>query len=116
MRRESRDPAYLWDMLMAARDVQEFVQGMRAHEYEANKLVQAAVERKIEVIGEAARNVSREFQASHPEIPWQPIVAQRHVLAHDYGEIKHEKIWRVATLYIPQLVGLLQPILDKIGE
>lgn len=59
---EDRDPAYLWDMLTAALDVIEFVRDMKFHQYEKNKLVQAAVERKIEVIGEAARNVTREFQ------------------------------------------------------
>lgn len=109
---EDRDPAYLWDMLTAASDVVEFVRNMKFHEYEKNKLVQAAVERKIEVIGEAARNVTREFQDAHPDIPWKLIVAQRHVLAHDYGEIKHEKIWRVATVYVPELVSLLKPLIQ----
>lgn len=110
---EERDLAYLWDMLSAAKDVREFIEGMRYEDYERSKLTQAAVERKIEVIGEAARNVSRPFQQAHPEIPWQLIVAQRHVLAHDYGEIKLEKIWRVAIVHLPVLVDQLNPLIAE---
>ncbi|MBM3273094.1 DUF86 domain-containing protein [Candidatus Kaiserbacteria bacterium] len=97
------DRVYLWDMLTAARAVVQFTRSRTLAEYEADLLLRSAVERQIEIIGEAARRVSAEFQAAHPEIPWRPIQAQRHVLAHDYGEIKHERIWRVAETHVPQL-------------
>ena len=90
------DRVYLWDMLTAARAVADFTRGRTLAEYEAELLLRSAVERQIEVIGEAARRVSTEFQDAHPEIARRPIQAQRHVLAHDYGEIKHDRIWRVA--------------------
>jgi uncharacterized protein with HEPN domain len=73
-------------------------------------MLRAAVERSIEIIGEAARRVSREFQEQHPDIPWQKIIAQRHVLAHEYGEIKHERMWRVATVHIPALILQLKTL------
>jgi uncharacterized protein with HEPN domain len=107
---EKDDIAYLWDMLTAARAVQAFVQGRSSDDYLADLMLRSAVERQIEVIGEAARHVSSAFQAAHVEIPWRPIQAQRHVLAHDYGEIKHDRIWRVATLHIPDLVRVLEPL------
>lgn len=50
------------------------------------------------------------LQHAHPEIPWRLIIAQRHVLAHDYGEIDHERIWRVATMHVPELIRLLEPL------
>jgi uncharacterized protein with HEPN domain len=68
----------------------------------------------VEVVGEAARKVSPEFQAAHPEIPWRPIIAQRHVLAHDYGEIDQEKIWRVANVHIPDLIVQLEPLIPPL--
>ncbi len=46
----------------------------------------------------------------HTKIPWRPIQAQRHVLAHDYGEIKHDRIWRVAETHVPDLIALLEPL------
>jgi len=105
------DAAYLWDMLDAARAVAEFVTGKSIADYEQSRLLRGAVERHVEVIGEAARRVSDGIRDAHPEIPWRPIIAQRHVLAHDYGEIKHERLWRVATIHIPELITLLEPLL-----
>ena len=107
------DSVYLWDMLTASRAVVDFTRGRSLAEYESNLLLRSAVERQIEIIGEAARRISKAFQAAHLEIPWRPIQAQRHVLAHDYGEIKHDRIWRVAEIHIPELIVLLKPLVPK---
>lgn len=107
------DPALLWDMLDAALAVQEFVRGNSFDDYMASSLLQAAVERKIEIIGEAARHVSKETIEMHPEIEWRGIRAQRHVLAHEYGDIKQDRVWRVATVYVPDLISKLQVILPN---
>jgi uncharacterized protein with HEPN domain len=66
---EARDAAYLWDMLEAARSIQQFTAGVSSDEYLKNRVLQLAVERQLEVIGEAARNVSDAFRQAHPEIP-----------------------------------------------
>jgi uncharacterized protein with HEPN domain len=65
--------------------------GVTACECLADRKTQLALERAIEIIGEAARRVSDSFKADHTEIPWRSIVAQRHVLAHEYGEIRQER-------------------------
>ena len=69
---------------------------------------------QIEIIGEAANRVSRGFRAAHPEIPWQQIVAQRNILAHEYGEIDDSLVWRVATDRIPELISYLKPIVPPL--
>jgi uncharacterized protein with HEPN domain len=97
-------------MLTAARAAVDFTRGRTLAEYEADLLLRSAVERQIEIIGEAARRVSKKFMEAHREIPWRPIQAQRHVLAHDYGEIKHDRIWRVAETHLPELITLLEPL------
>ena len=74
-------------------------------------MLRSAVERQIEIIGEAAGKVSDSFQQQHPEIPWRGIVGQRHVLAHDYGEVDHQRIWKVVTDHIPQLIECLEPLI-----
>lgn len=71
------DHAHLWDMLDAARSVLEFVGDRSRTEYMADPMAQAAVERKIEIIGEAAGRVSSEFKNARPEIPWRRIIGQR---------------------------------------
>ncbi|MGA2035064.1 MAG: HepT-like ribonuclease domain-containing protein [Thermoguttaceae bacterium] len=110
MTAERDDNSHLWDMLAAARAVESFIHGRTDVDYLADLMLRSAVERQVEIIGEAARHISTAFQAAHAEIPWRPIQAQRHVLAHDYGEIRHERIWRVATVHIPELIRQLEPL------
>lgn len=112
-REPNSDAAAIWDMLEAAKDVVAFVTGRTLEQYSADRMLQAAIERKIEIIGEAARNISDTFRLAHPEIPWRPIVAQRHIIAHDYGEIIDEKIWKVATVYVRELIEQLTPLLPQ---
>jgi uncharacterized protein with HEPN domain len=113
MTAERDDNSYLWDMLMAARAVESFVRDRTVADYLDDLMLRSAVERQIEIIGEAARHISAAFQAAHIDIPWRPIQAQRHVLAHDYGEIRYERIWRVATVHIPALIRQLEPLLPS---
>jgi uncharacterized protein with HEPN domain len=72
-------------MLPAARAVSTFVVGRTLEQYEADLFFRSAVERQIEIIGEAARGMSEAFKTANPQIPWRPIMAQRHRLAHEYG-------------------------------
>ena len=113
---EARDPAYFWDMLEAARSIQQFTAGVSSDEYLENRVMQLAVERQLEVIGEAARNVSGLFKQAHPEIPWQPIISQRNVIAHKYGDISHVRIWQVVETHIPRLVSLLEPLIPPLPD
>ncbi|MDP2853782.1 MAG: DUF86 domain-containing protein [Smithellaceae bacterium] len=112
-RNESHDPAYLWDMLDAARAISAFVAGRTFHEFQTDRMLRNAVERNMEIIGEAANRISENFQKSHPEIPWRNIIGQRNILIHEYGEVKNERIWVVATERIPELVALLQTLLPQ---
>jgi uncharacterized protein with HEPN domain len=111
MHPEDRDIALLWDMREAAREVVEFMQGVTYARFTSEKVLRYAVERQIMVIGEAARLVSSSFKENHPEVPWSSIVAQRNVLAHEYGEILLERIWLVATERLPELIQLLDPLI-----
>ena len=61
---EKADAAYLWDMLDAARAVKEFVAGKTLHDYQKNRMLRGAVERHVEIIGEAANRVSTGFQST----------------------------------------------------
>jgi len=114
MQSESKDAAYLWDMLDAARAVRNFVTSRSLEDYASDRMLRGAVERHIEIIGEAANRVSRGFQAAHAEIPWRQIIAQRNVLTHEYGEVDDGLIWRVATLRIPELINQLERLMPPL--
>lgn len=108
MQGNADDAAYLWDMLDAAKAAMSFSEGTNFEQYSHDRKAQWAVERAIEIIGEAARHVSSVFQNSHPEIPWLQIVAQRNVLAHEYGEIQQERLWALLQHHLPQLILALE--------
>lgn len=120
MTRDRNDPAEvsasLLDMLTAARAVQSFVANRTFAEYEADLLLRSAVERQVEIIGEAVRRLPDTFKSVHPEIPWRPIMAQRHRLAHEYGEIDDKLIWTVATIHIVKLIEQIEPLIPPPPE
>ena len=108
MQPEQSDAAYLWDMLDAARTVEQLTSSYDFTQYSNDRRTQLAIERSLEIIGEAAGRVSTSFRNAHPEIPWRQIIGQRNVLIHEYGEIKQERIWKTVTENIPQLIELLK--------
>ena len=110
---EDRDLKLLWDMLAAAREARMFVAGMTRETYLDDALRRRAVERVVEIVGEAARRVSSQAREQVPGVEWGKIVATRHILAHDYEEIDHEIIWRIATVHMPTLIQTVERIIDE---
>lgn len=100
-------------MRTATLEILEFMQIVSQRELEQNKQLRYAVERQLMVIDEAARHVSDEFQAQHPEIPRLQIIGQRNVLAHDYGKILVERVWLTASKDLPKLLTLLEQIVPN---
>ena len=95
-------------------DVRELIAGLSVAAYLADRKTQLAVERAIEILGEAARRVSPTVQQAHPEIPWAGIIAQRNVIAHEYGEIKQERLWVVATVHVKDLIPKLRLLVPPV--
>jgi uncharacterized protein with HEPN domain len=106
-----RDDAYLLDMLLAARKVQQFTQGVTWNQFQGDDLLQNAVMRLIQIVGEAARKVSPEFKQAHPEIPWPGIVGMRNRLVHDYFRIEPSHVWEVIEKDLPALIPLIEPLI-----
>ncbi len=111
MPREGNDIVHLWDMLHAARGIELAVVGLGLEHYLEDEDLRMSVERRIEIIGEAARRVSQSFKDAHPEIPWRRMIAQRNVLTHEYDEVDDRLMWRVIAENIPQLVRILDGLL-----
>lgn len=101
---EKRDTAYLWDMLNAGRDCLEFVANANYEEFCANRMMHSAVERRLEILGEAAGKVSDRFQSAHAKIPRKEIKGIRLVLAHRYGDVNLHELWQTIQKDLPQLV------------
>jgi uncharacterized protein with HEPN domain len=111
MRPENRDAAYLWDMRDSARDIVEWIQSVSYEEFCSNEMLHSAVERKLEVFGEAAGRVSIEMQEAHPEIPWKDIKGVRVILAHKYADIELKVIWEAAVNELPGILSNVERLL-----
>jgi Uncharacterized conserved protein len=80
-------------------------------EFKKNTTYQDAVTRNIEIIGEAAGNLSQEFARSHPEIEIADMTGMRNFLAHQYFRVDAEIVWRTCVEDIPVLYGKLQNLI-----
>ena len=100
-------------MLDTGAAVLRHVSGKSRQDYDAQKMLRDAIERKVEIFGEAARRLSQVARDAHPEISWRKIMATRHILAHDYGKVNPDGLWRIATQHnaeaLVQVRKLLPP-------
>ena len=73
-------------------------------------MVQDAIVRQLEVIGEATKKISQDFRDLHQDIPWKDMAAMRDKLIHDYIEVDFKMVWNTATIDIPELDRLLEAL------
>ena len=105
-----RDDARLLDMLLAAKELSMYTEGVTLEEFDRNRLLQHAVIRLIGIVGEAARNISAEFKTAHPEISWSGIVSMWNRLVHEYFRVASDKVWEVVKKEMPELIALIEPL------
>jgi uncharacterized protein with HEPN domain len=98
-------------MRKALVDCLKFVENTTYDEFCRNAMMHAAVERKLEVLGEAASHISKEFHLAHSEIPWREITGIRIILAHRYGDVNLEELWRTVTKDLPSLLAKLNALI-----
>jgi uncharacterized protein with HEPN domain len=113
MQPSERDMAYLWDMRKYALEIMEIIKGVPHSKFVANKTIRYAIERLLLIIGEAANHVSQGFQEKHPQVEWAQIIGLRNILAHEYGEVKMDKIYLAATKAVPALLENLESLLQE---
>ena len=109
-----RDIESIWDMVDAIVKIQEFTRAMEEEDYLNSELVQSAVERKLEILGEAARRLSTEFQAQNTEIDWRNAIGLRNMIIHRYDQVEQERIWDITQEVLPELKNQLMPLLPPI--
>jgi uncharacterized protein with HEPN domain len=110
MQLDEKDMSRLWDMLDAARVSIEFIQNMQFEVFLEDRKTRNAVERNLEIIGEAARCISSNTRDYLSIIPWKSMIALRNILAHEYGEIRHDILWKVCKEKLPILIEQLTVI------
>jgi len=92
----SRDRLYLKDLLIAADRILEYTVGGEAA-FKESPLIQDAVIRNFEIIGEAAKQISEETRTLHPDIPWRVIGRFRDLLIHHYHGVDLDQVWNIVA-------------------
>lgn len=102
------DEQRLTDIIEAAREVLDLVShGKDA--WDTDRVKQLAVERLLEIIGEAARALTDEATSRFDAVEWRDIIGLRTVLAHHYHRVDPEQVWVIASVEIPKLLEDLGP-------
>jgi len=106
-----KDRVRLLHMLDHSREAIGLVVGIRRNDLDTNRLLQLALVRLIEVVGEAASRVSEECRAAYPDIPWSQIMGTRNRLIHGYDFVDFDILWSTLKEDLPNLIGELEKIL-----
>jgi uncharacterized protein with HEPN domain len=109
------DAVFVGHMLNAIERLSELMARTDRDRFNQDWVVQDAVIRELEVLGEAAGRVSAELVATHPEIPWREITGIRHKLIHDYFVVDLGIVWRTATVNVPEVGPMVRAVATALG-
>ncbi len=107
----NRDRRSLEDLLGAARKVIVYARDTTRETLPAVPMRLDAVLYELVVMGEAARRLSPEIRAVHPEVPWRDMIGLRSIVTHGYDQIDDDELWQVIERDLPDLIRKLEAIL-----
>ncbi|MBK9215584.1 MAG: DUF86 domain-containing protein [Chloracidobacterium sp.] len=110
------DSLYLYDIIECCERVADYVNGVVESDYDVNPMMQDALVRNIEVIGEAVKNLSQELKEAHPNIAWVQIARMRDKIAHHYFRINLDLVWKTAIEDLPRLNAQVAVIYESIDR
>jgi len=104
---------YIEDMLDSLLKIEEFVGDMNYEEFVKDDKTSSAVVRKLEIIGEASKNIPKEIRMQYEEFPWSDIAKMRDKIAHFYFGVDYEIVWKVLKERLPILKKQIEKILKE---
>ena len=118
MNKALRVPDYLAHILQAIERIERHTEDVDEMGFLASELIQDAVIRNIEIVGEAANNIQKvdaAFAATHNEIPWEVMYAMRNRLAHGYDKVDFEIVWKTIQRDLQVIYFQIKAIADKLN-
>lgn len=112
-----KDPqVFIGHILESIELIEEYAHELTLQEFQRNRAIQDAIIRRLEIIGEAVKNLGGPFKAKHPEIPWKPMAGMRDILIHEYFDVDLSLTWSVVKRELPSIKKHLQAILESLQE
>ncbi len=109
---------YLEDIATSINNIEKYLRDLTKEEFQRNIEKQDSVHRRLEIIGEAVRQIPDDFREKYPDIPWRKIAGLRDVLIHEYFGISSNRIWNIIANDLPNLKTNIKEIVkvEKIHE
>jgi len=107
------DQVSMRQMLDHAREAVGIAKSKAREDLDRDRMLNLALTRLIEIIGEAANRIDNDTQLKHPEIPWPEIIAMRNRVIHAYDEVDLNVLWDVIDLDLPPLIEQLRSIVEQ---
>lgn len=109
----NRDLIRFQHMLDAAQAAIDHLNNREREALDSDRLLINGVIRELEILGEAATQITAETRLRHPSLPWRQMIGMRNRLIHAYFDVDHQAVWLVVKEHLPSLVIDLQIILQK---
>jgi len=106
---------YLKDILAAIESIEDFIAEMDLEAFQDDDKTNSAVMRKLEIIGEAVKQVPDEIRQEHPQIPWKEMAGMRAKLIHFYFGVDHHLVWKAITERLPHIKQDIKNVLRNAG-
>lgn len=106
---------YLKDILAAIDSIERFIEGMDLGDFQADDKTTSAVIRKLEIIGEAVKQLPEEVRQKNPQVPWKEMAGMRDKLIHFYFGVDYILVWRAINESLPHVKQEIQKILQEAG-
>ena len=110
-----RDITYLEHIKDSIEKIYAYTERLSEKDFQESTLVQDAVVRQLEIIGEATKRISGEIKQQYPEVPWKDMAGMRDVLIHDYINVEIDIVWKTVVDYLPSLLGRVKKIIEELN-
>jgi uncharacterized protein with HEPN domain len=107
---------YLSDIDEAMADARSFAEGKDVEDFVEDRQLRYAIERALEIVGEATSNLSDEVKGRAPDVPWSEMRGLRNIVAHAYHRVDPARIWQVVTRDVPRAHEKIRDLLEEVRE